>query len=182
MGSVATIAAWPFGLVSWLVLGPAIFVASTFIVLDSIEIYNDKKKIEAAQGDVNDLESSIVVLDNLAIQFEEMSNNVSLLESHAQAVLNEWLLLEQDTKDALEAIKASLNNTDNDNFQTVCEDLENAQTEWNNVYMQASLLNIDIYINDAQLEAGMSQSEIESATQNGKTVTIFEYYNRKKIS
>lgn len=48
--------------------------------------------------------------------------------------------------------------------------------------MQASLLNIDIYINDAQLEAGMSQSEIESATQNGKTVTIFEYYNRKKIS
>lgn len=98
MGSVATIAAWPFGLVSWLVLGPAIFVASTFIVLDSIEIYNDKKKIEAAQGDVNDLESSIVVLDNLAIQFEEMSNNVSLLESHAQAVLNEWLLLEQDTK------------------------------------------------------------------------------------
>lgn len=85
-------------------------------------------------------------------------------------------------KDALEAIKASLNNTDNDNFQTVCEDLENAQTEWNNVYMQASLLNIDIYINDAQLEAGMSQSEIESATQNGKTVTIFEYYNRKKIS
>ena len=182
LGSVATIAAWPFGLVSWLVLGPAIFVASTFIVLDSIEIYNDKKKIEAAQGDVNDLESSIVVLDNLAIQFEEMSNNVSLLESHAQAVLNEWLLLEQDTKDALEAIKASLNNTDNDNFQTVCEDLENAQTEWNNVYMQASLLNIDIYINDAQLEAGMSQSEIESATQNGKTVTIFEYYNRKKIS
>lgn len=182
LGSVAAIAAWPFGLVSWLVLGPAIFVASTFIVLDSIEIYNDKKKIEAAQGDVNDLESSIVVLDNLAIQFEEMSNNVSLLESHAQAVLNEWLLLEQDTKDALEAIKASLNNTDNDNFQTVCEDLENAQTEWNNVYMQASLLNIDIYINDAQLEAGMSQSEIESATQNGKTVTIFEYYNRKKIS
>jgi len=120
-------------------------------------------------------------LDNLTIQFEEMSENVSTLESHAQAVLDEWLIIEQDAKDAIKAILASLIDTNNTDYNAVKEDLENAQKEWENVYMQAQLLNIEIDINDAELSPGMSQAEVKSALEKGNTMSILEYYRRKRV-
>ncbi len=70
LGTVVTIAAWPFGALVWLMLGPAVAVATTFIALDAVNIENDKKAISALQGQITGITadvSTLTVLSNLSL-------------------------------------------------------------------------------------------------------------------
>jgi len=178
IGVIATIALWPEGALVWFVLGPAVAVATTFIVLDGIKIKADQEKIKADQQQISGLTADVATLHVLAKNYTNMANQAQAIETNLQAVLAEWLTLQSDVNAAITEIKTAISDTSAANFNAVLNDLNDAISEWNATYTQAGNLHLDLQVNNAQLQVGMSSSQVQEALANGQTISIIEYYNK----
>ena len=177
LGTVATIAAWPFGALTWLVMGPAVAAASTFIALDAVKIKDDKAKIKADQDKMNDLTADVATLHLLAQSYQKLADDSTAVEQNLQAVLTEWLDFENDINQAISDIQTAVNDSSACNFSAVKDDLNAAVTEWNDTYTKAGDLHLDLQVNNAELQLGMSQSQVSAALASGTTMGIIQYYN-----
>ncbi len=178
LGVVATIAAWPIGALAWLFAGPAIAVATTFIALDAEKIKADQKKIEADQEQIDELTADVATLQLLADSYAQLAQQAEAVEENLQAVLDEWQELEDDVVAAVTNVKTAIADAASANFKAVLDDIDGAIAEWNEAYSQAGDLHLDLEVNDAKLELGMSSNEVDDAMKQGKTIGIIEYYNQ----
>ena len=178
LGTVATIAAWPVGAVAWLFAGPAIAVATTFIALDALKIKADKEKIEADQELMSELTADVATLHLLADNYSNLAEQSKAIEKNLQAILGEWQSLESDVVAAVTDIRTAIADSGSADFRAVLDDIDDAIAEWNAAYAKAGDLHLDLKVNDAQLELGMSSDEVADAMKDGKTISIIEYYNR----
>lgn len=179
LGTLATVIAWPVGAVTWLFLAPAIAVATTYIALDAIKIKNDQSAISALQGQITGITADVAVLHTLATNYAEMAHQTEVIEGNMQAILAAWQTLEDDINAAITDIHTASADAGSTNFQAVVTDVHDAIAEWNSAYTQAGNLALDLKVNDAQLQVGMSADEVQAATAKGRTINIIEYYNRK---
>ncbi|MGL5128583.1 MAG: hypothetical protein ACRC7D_10595 [Aeromonas popoffii] len=188
LGTVATIAAWPVGALTWLVMGPVVAISTTYIALDALKIKADKEKIDADQEAMTGLTADVATLHVLAQNYSKMAEQTQKVEANLKEIQAEWLTLEKDVEKAIDDIKTAINDiktvtsdTSPDKaselFSDVLKDINNAVAEWNDAYSQAGSLHFDLKVNDAQLEYGMTEVQIQSAMSTGKTVGIIEYYN-----
>lgn len=177
LGVVATIAAWPWGLAAWLVMGPVVAVTTTEIALDSIKIQNDKQQIQSDQQQIQGISADVSTLQVLANNFSAMANQAQEVQSNLQAVLTEWQTLESDVNAAITEIRTAVSDTSNANFSAVANDVNAAISEWNTTYTQAGTLQITLQVNNAQLQLGMSSDQVQAALAGGQTVDIIQYYN-----
>lgn len=177
IGVVATIALWPVGALVWFALGPAVAVATTFIALDAIQIKNDKAAIEAKQQLITGITADVATLSILANSYSAMATQAEAIETNLQAILVEWQTLETDVNTAVADIVKAGQSKDASAFSDVVTDLNAAATEWTAAYNQAGELNIQINVNTAQLQYGMSSSEVQTALAGGQTMDIITYYN-----
>jgi DNA repair exonuclease SbcCD ATPase subunit len=177
LGLVASIAAWPVGLTSWIVLGPVVAVATTYIALDSVKLVNDKNLLQADQDRASDLYNSEVVLNSLAANFSSLASQTTAIEANLQSILNEWQTLENEVNSAISDINKATQDTTSANYIAVMNDINDAITEWNLAYAQAGILNITLNVNTAPLKVGMSPSEVQAALAQGKTMDIMTFYN-----
>jgi len=60
----------------------------------------------------------------------------------------------------------------------VANDLNEAVTEWTAAYTQAGSLTVQLNVNNAQLQVGMSSTQVQQALQQGQVVDIITYYNQ----
>ena len=60
----------------------------------------------------------------------------------------------------------------------MASDIDDAIVEWAEAYKQAGDLHLELNVNNAQLEVGMSQAQILAATAAAPTVDIITYYNQ----
>ena len=178
LGSIATIAAFPEGLVAWLFCGPAVAVATTFIVLDAIKISQDKAEIDSKKSEMDQLTADVSTLHLLTQNYNKLATSTKALEENLKAILKEWLLLENSVNSAINDIKASIKDTEKADFEAVQKDINQAIAEWNEAYRQAGALHLDLKANDAPLKVGMSQDEVKNALAKGKSMDIIEYYNK----
>ena len=178
LGTVATIAAWPEGALAWLVLGPVVAVATTYIAIDGEKIVADKKAIDQDQAQITGLTADVATLHILAKNYAAMATQTDEIEANLKAILAEWQVLENDVNLAITDIKDAVTDTDTADFGKVVLDLNDAITEWVATYEQAGDLNITLNVNDAPLTVGMSEADVKAATNKGKTTDIIEYYNQ----
>ncbi len=178
LGTVATIAAWPVGAIAWLFAGPAIAAATTFIALDAMKIKADKAKIEADQELMSELTADVATLHLLADNYSNLAEQSKEVEKNLQAVLDEWQNLESDVVAAVTDIRTAISDAQSANFNAVRDDIDDAISEWNAAYEQAGNLHLDLEVNNAQIELGMSSDDVSNAMKGGRTMGIIEYYNR----
>ncbi len=178
LGTLATIAAWPEGALVWLVLGPIVAVATTYIAIDGEKIVADKKAIVDDQNKITGITADVATLHILATNYAAMATQTDEIEANLKAILAEWQILESDVNLAITDIKDALSDTATADFGKVALDLDDAITEWAATYKQAGDLNITLNVNDAQYSVGMTSAEVKAATDNGKTTDIIKYYNQ----
>lgn len=178
LGTVATIAAWPFGALTWLVMGPAVAVASVFIALDSIKLVGDKAQLEADQQQVTGLTQDVATLQILAQNYTEMANQTSVVQDSLQSVLAAWQVLASDVSMAVNDIQSAIADAGSANFSAVVKDLDDAVLEWNAAYGQAGDLHLDLQVNNAELQIGMTADQVQAATASAQTLDIIQYYNQ----
>lgn len=177
MGTIATIAAWPFGALTWLVMGPVVAVSSTFIALDAIKIKEDNAVIDADKKQITGLTADVSTLHLLSQNFAALASASQQVEANLQAVLNEWQTLESDVNAAITDINAATSDEQGSNFSAVVTDIDNAVTEWNAAYAQAGALHLDLKVNNASLAPGMSSDQVRSAMANATTMDAIQYFN-----
>ncbi len=177
LGMVVTIAMWPLGALVWLLMGPAVAVATTYIVLDSEKLVADKNALSAAQAAITDLTKDVSTLSVLAQSYTAMVTQTAQIETALQAILVEWQTLETDVNQAVTDIRTATSDTSSKNFNAVLNDINGAITEWSAAYNQAGGLAITLQVNNAQLELGMSSQQVEQALAGGQTMDIIQYYN-----
>jgi hypothetical protein len=178
LGVVVTIAAWPFGALAWLMLGPAVAIATTFIALDAIKIQQDKAQITTDQQAITGLTADVATLNVLANNYSGMVTQAQALEASLQAILAAWQALETDVSTAVTDIRTAISDTTAANFQAMLNDVTGAISEWNMAYAAAGALHLDLQVNNAQLTLGMSSSQVQAALAGGQTVDIITYYNQ----
>jgi len=178
IGVVTTIALWPVGAAVWFVMGPAVAVASTYIALDALQIKADKAQIEQDQQIITGLTADVATLHVLANNYADMASQAEAIETNLKAILAEWQTLESDVNAAIADIRTAISDASSANFKAVLNDINDAITEWNDAYAQAGSLHLDLQVNNAQLQIGMSSSDVQNALASGETLSIIEYYNR----
>jgi hypothetical protein len=179
LGLIASIAAFPVGLATWLVFGPIVAVATTFIALDAKKIEADKDAIDAAQTNMDNLTASCSVLATMSTTYSTLADQSQTIQTALKAVLVEWQALSSDIAVALTDIQTAVNDESSANYEAVLSDLEGALSEWNSAYAQAGSLVLNLQVNTAQLQVGMSQSDVQSALAGGQTVDLITYFNQK---
>jgi len=178
LGVVATIAAWPFGALAWIVLGPVVVVATTYIALDAIKIKADKAEIEAKQAQITGLTQDVAVLQGMAKQYGDFAAQTADVQSNLENVEAEWQTLDNEVTNAVNDIQAAIADEQACNYQAVADDLNEAVAAWTDAYNQAGSLILDINVNNAQLEPGMSQQDVQDALATGQTTDLVTYFNQ----
>ncbi|WP_445354494.1 hypothetical protein ACJJI5_15000 [Microbulbifer sp. EKSA008] len=74
-------------------------------------------------------------------------------------------------------IQTAISDEEGANYTAVINDLNEAVAEWNDAYSQAGSLFIQLNVNNAELEIGMSSEQVKSAFAGGSTVGVIQYYN-----
>lgn len=178
LGIVTTIAAWPLGALAWIVLGPAVAVATTFIALDAEKIKADKSAITALEGQITGVTADVSTLTLLSNAYAAMANQTEQIQTDLEAILREWQTLSSDVCQAISDIQAAIADSSSANFTIVANDLNEAVTEWTAAYTQAGPLTVQLNVNNAQLQVGMSSTQVQQTLQQGQTVDIITYYNQ----
>ena len=178
LGIVATIAAFPEGALTWFVLGPAVIAATAVIAIDGVKITADKKLIESDEQQITGLTADVAALQVLSKNFASMSAEAVDIETNLQAILAEWQTLESDVTAAVNDIKEAVTDAGSANFTAVLSEIDDAMVEWAAAYKQSGDLHLELNVNSAQLEVGMTQDQILIATGAAPTVDIIKYYNQ----
>jgi phage host-nuclease inhibitor protein Gam len=177
MGIAITIAAWPVGAVAWLVLGPIVAVATTFIAIDAQKITAAKAKIEADQREMGDLEADVATLKLLSGSYGSMVRESETIETSLAQVLAAWRLLEGDVVAAVTDVQTAIADADSKAFGAVEKEIVEAISEWDAAYAAAGGLALEIDVNPAPLTLGMSAEEVKNTLAGGKSSGLIEYYN-----
>jgi hypothetical protein len=178
LGTVATIALWPVGALVWFALGPAVAVATTYIALDAKQIVADKAAIEGDQKLITGITADVATLQVLTTNFASMAAQTEVIEGNLRSILEAWQTLETDVNAAITDVRTAMADTSSANFQAVVNDVNNAITEWNAAYAQAGSLALTLNVNNAQLQFGMTPSQVQSALASGTQMNVIQYYNR----
>ena len=182
IGVVATIALWPVGALVWFVMGPAVAVATTYIALDGLKITADKDKIAADESVIKGLTADVATLQVLTTNYANMASETQQIETALQGVLQEWQTLESEVNAAISDLQTAISDAGSSNFTAVLNEVNDAITEWNAAYNQAGELTLDLQVNNAQLQLGMSSEDVQTALSKGQTANIIEYYNQIQSS
>ncbi|MFK3968841.1 hypothetical protein ACI2KT_35405 [Ensifer adhaerens] len=182
IGVVATIALWPVGALVWFVMGPAVAVATTYIALDGLKITADKDKIAADESVIKGLTADVATLQVLTTNYANMASETQEIETALQGVLQEWQTLESEVNAAISDLQTAISDAGSSNFTAVLNEVNDAITEWNAAYNQAGELTLDLQVNNAQLQLGMSSEDVQTALSKGQTANIIEYYNQIQSS
>ncbi|HKG58662.1 MAG TPA: hypothetical protein VKB05_02705 [Pyrinomonadaceae bacterium] len=177
LGLIASIAAFPVGLVTWFVLGPAVAVATTFIALDAEKIEADKAAINQAQSAMSQLTAACSILATMSTTYGNLATQSQTTQTALQAILSAWQTMAGDITVAITDARTAISDNNASNFRAVLLDLQGAQSEWQATNTQAAGLVVNLQVNNAQLQIGMSQSTVQQTLQGGQVMSLIEYFN-----
>ena len=178
IGTVASIVAFPVGLVAWLFMGPVVAIAIYEMVMDANQIKSDQQTIAADQAKITGLAADVAALQLLADTYTNLANQTTSLETNLQAIVAEWQTLAADISTAAADVKQALTDASSTNFNAVLTDIDGALTEWVAAYTQAGSLFVPALVTNASLELGMSSDDLKNALANGQNTSLVAYCNQ----
>ena len=177
LGIIASIAAFPVGLATWLVLGPAVAVATTYIALDAEKIEADKALINQTQSQMSQLTAACSILATMSTTYGNLATQSQTIQTALQAILSAWQVMAGDLTVAITDAQTAITDKNASNFQAVLVDLQGAQSEWQATDAQAATLVVNLQVNNAQLQVGMSSSTVQQTLAGGQTMSLIQYFN-----
>ncbi|ACL04453.1 conserved hypothetical protein [Desulfatibacillum aliphaticivorans] len=177
LGVIGSIVAFPEGLLSWLIFGPAVAVATTYIVLDAEKIKADKDEIDQYQKEMDQLTAACSVLASMSTMYGNLAAQSETIQDALKAILSAWQEMAADVAVAITDVQTAIADEKSANFQAVLKDLQGAQSEWQSADSLAASLVLDLQVNNAQLQIGMSQSTVGSTLQGGQVMDVIQYFN-----
>lgn len=178
LGITAVAVAGPWGLITWPFLGVAGAVATTFIVLDGIQISNDLDKIKSDQKNINEYTQDAAQLKAFANTFSNLANTAIAIQTNVQQIIEVWTNLENSIQTVIDDLLKSESEMTSENWKSVKSTFELALEDWNLMIKLVGSLNIQINANDAKIEPGMSEEEVKEAMNKGNTMGYLEYINK----
>jgi hypothetical protein len=179
LGTVASIAAFPVGLVTWLFLAPVVAVAIYEMVMDANQIKEDQQTINADQDKITGLTADIAALQLLADTYTNLANQTTSLQTNLQAIVVEWQTLASDISTAASDVQQALADAGSTNFGAVLTDIDGALAEWVAAYNQAGSLFVPALVSNASLQLGMSSDDLKTALANGQNISLVTYCNQQ---
>ena len=179
LGLVGIMTDWPGGALLWIVLGPAVASSATIIGLDEAKIENDQKQISVLQGQINAITADVSTLALLANGYGVMASQTQQIQTDLQAMLGQWQTLEDDVANAVSDIQSAIVESDTGAavFEAVAAELNDAVMNWNAASAEVGALTVQLQVNNAPLQVGMSSAMVGQALEGGRTVDILTYYN-----
>jgi hypothetical protein len=177
LGVVATIAAFPEGLAAWFFVGPLVAVLTVYVTLDAESLKSAVATLRFLEQEIQGITADAATLQVLSRNFGDLATGTTTVASSLNAVLQMWRNLETDVVDALADINAAIADKTSESFGRLRADLAQAMHEWNQLYALAGNLHLDLNVNTAGLQLGMSRSQVQAAAAKGKVVDIIQYYN-----
>ncbi len=177
LGTVAVDCAGPWGMLTWIVLAPVVAVATKFIVLDTGRLVNAKNQLGSTLSQMSQLTMACAALATLSTSFGDLADQSQTTQPALEAILAAWQAMASDIGVAITDAQTAITDQTAGNFQAVLTDLQGAQNEWQATDSQAASLALDLQVNNAPLQVGMSQSAVGNALKGGKTMSLIEYFN-----
>jgi hypothetical protein len=177
LGIVASVMAFPVGLITWFVLGPAVAVATTYIALDAKQIQADKAAIDQNQREMSQLTIACSVLATMSTTYGNLAKQSQTIQTALQAILAAWRTMAGDLTAAITDAQRAISDKNTNRFQAVLLDVQGAQTEWQATDAKAAGLVVNLQVNTAQLQVGMSQSTVEQTLKGGQVIPLIQYFN-----
>jgi RNA-binding protein YlmH len=159
------------------VLGPAVAVATTYIALDAEKIEADKAAINQTQSQMSQLTAACSILATMSTNYGNLATQSQTIQTALQAILGAWRAMAGDLIVAISDAQTAISDKNANNFQAVLQDLQGAQTEWQTTNAQAAGLVVNLQVNNAQLQIGMSQSTVQQTLQGGQVMSLIQYFN-----
>lgn len=182
LGTVATIAAFPVGALTWLLFVPIIAVATTFLALDAYDIQQCKQNIDAAKAQMSGLTAECAVLQATSSNFSTLATQSQNMGDVVQAVLEAWQTLEADMSQAINDINQTITDEGLLNWSDVATDLATATNDWQATYQQAGSLALTPVASDANVEIGMSASLVQQTISTTPTIPFLAWLNAQSSS
>ncbi|AZC30077.1 hypothetical protein C4K38_2117 [Pseudomonas chlororaphis subsp. piscium] len=176
LGAAAVSAAGLFGLVTWIVLVPAVAVAGFYIALDGSKIKSCNSKIEELTKNMSDYTLDISTLQVTSGIYTDLAVESEVAKQNLYNVQDAWKILGGEISNEVDEINLALSNSEFSKYNLVCNDLEEAQKEWLAIYSQAESMDVPLGISDADLEFGMSSAQVQSAVEAAKMISIDELF------
>ena len=176
---VAVAAAGPLGMVTWIFLGAAVAVATTYIAIDASKIKAIKKDIEAKEDEIGQYNAAITILVEQAKKYQEMSNCFKDIQDNLKDIVAEWEKISGGLGEMQNEIENASKDYDTSDWQSVKTDFENAQEKCEAV--KGSIKNLDIsslQAAKAELHIGMSEQEVKTAIEEAGTIPVVDYISK----
>ncbi|MBA5779285.1 HBL/NHE enterotoxin family protein [Stappia sp. F7233] len=178
LATLATIVAWPYGAVAWLVFGPAILIEAALIALDAKNIVAAKGKIEADQKAITGLTADMAALSALSNQYQDFANQTEEIQTSLQAILAAWQQVEQEVSAAATEIQNAGEGYSSSDWQAVANDLNEALDDWDEAYDLSQALTLNLSGTNAAVSYGMTQRDVQAALNAGTSVPLIQYLNQ----
>jgi len=173
---VVLIEAGPAALI---VLGLALAIESVGIALDAVKLVEDQNKVKTLNSQLNSLEQDAAALQIMGDSYKALAASTIALSADVEAISSAWQAVEDEMTAAINEINKAIDEEDATpvDYQAIYDDIAAAQTEWNEVYANCTLLYINVQGNPAQLSIGMSSDQVSAELDACPTIDFVTYIN-----
>lgn len=171
--------AGPVGMVTWIFTGAAIAVATTYIVLDAIQISALKDSINAKAKEIGDYNTAIAVLNTQADTYQKFADTTIALQENLKYMIVEWKKIVTGLEEVEKEIETASAAYDKNDWKSVEEDFTKAREKCE--LITGPIQNLDISNmqgSNAKIEIGMSPAEVKKRMDNSNTVSIVDYIRK----
>jgi chromosome segregation ATPase len=165
------------GGISLLVAGFAIAASATFIGLDAEQLKEDQADLITLHAEMDSTTQDAASLQSTADTYKLLADQITALGTSVDEISSAWNAVEADITTAIDDLTNAVSDVGFDDFQSVYNDLVDAQTAWNNTYAATQLLQVNILGNTANLTIGMTSADVAGQIQANMSIDFVVYIN-----
>lgn len=156
----------------------ATVAASTYgIDMAANQIANDKATIAQDTTEMSQYTQDIASCQVLVNYFTAFVNEMSAITASVQAVLTQWQTMQSEVNAAVADVQKALADVKGAAFNNALVDLQNAASEWTAIDKLAVSLEIQINVTTANVEPGMTASQVQAAVAGSSYQDVISYLN-----
>ena len=162
-----------------IIIGIAVVATGAAIALDAVTLVEDQNKVKVLNTQLNSLEQDAAALQIMGDSYKALAASTTALSADVENIQSAWQAVEDEMTAAINEINKAIDEEDATpvDYQALYDDIAAAQTEWNEVYANCSLLYINVLGNPAQLSIGMSSDQVSAELDTCPTIDFVTYIN-----
>jgi hypothetical protein len=172
----AAFAVETFGL-DFILIGIAIAFESAVITLSTIELVKCQNKLKILHAEMDSWTQDAAALKKTGDDYKQLADQTTALGASVDGISSAWSAVERDMTIAIDEVATAITDASFDDYQSVYDDLVDAQKAWNNTYADTQLLTVNVQGNPATLSIGMTSDQVAKEVKNNTSVDFVTYIN-----